>query len=294
MRKGWYDRKEIGRVTEDWVKENCTITDREMDLLHIINDRKLVRRDHLEIICDGYRYLSEKSRAKVLNRSINKLFNCMVLDKVHQKQAIGKGNKPAVVALDKAGSILLSIPHKRRIRHVKSVIRGKEYIFRELPPNFRHINGINQLEVDMIKFAHTLDDKDVGWLWRLENENHYQFYYNQEKMTVIPDVLFKFQCYGKMYSAYVEYDTGTEDKRMKKDFPTLKEKIIKYKRLYKSGQWEKDSKHFPRLFFITEDKKRVDWFNRRLYVEGFQNGSCAIHVDDWIPLLEKNVKEMKL
>lgn len=288
MRRGWFERNEIGRVTNDWVNENVRLTEREMQLIQIVNDRKLVRRDHLEIICKEYRYLTEQSRTKVINRSINKLFNCMVLDKAHQKQKIGKGNSPAVVAIDKAGSIILNQPHKRRIQHVRKVYKDGEYIFRLLPPNYPHIHMVNDLEVQLILFC---EENGYSYKWRLEKDNYYKFLYNQEKQLIIPDALMGIKINGKHLFAWIEADTGSEDKRMTKHFPVLQEKLLKYRKFKMSRLWEDEFEKFPLLLFITSDKKRINWVNKK--IEEYGLFGFAIMDYNWISFLEKLVEQLK-
>lgn len=264
-REHWYERVETKKVTKDWIKLNCKLTEREKELLPIIYERKLVRRDHLEIISPTYRKLG-KNRTSLLNRAIKKLFKAMIFDKVHERQEIGKGCNPSTVSIDRAGSLILGVPHKKRIIHRSTSLKGKEYISRSLPANFRHINGVNQLEVDTILFCEENNYEIVEW--KLEQPKSFQF--NDEKIVLIPDVLVVLKVNGHNLAFFIEYDTGSEGLR-EPEPKIIKDKILKYKR-YKSSQiWmaEEWQKHFsqsifPFLLFVSEqeDKRRVDFFNR--------------------------------
>lgn len=285
-REHWYEREEVKKVTGDWVKENCKLTPREEELLELVYDRKLVRRDHLEIISESYRNAGD-NRTILLNRAIKKLFKMMVIDKYHQKQDIGKGSIPATVAIDKAGSIILGKPHKRRIIQDKHSYKGVEYIKRRLPSNFRHINGVNQLEVDAIQICEKYDFHID--LWELEQPKTFSF--NGEEITLIPDVLLLLNMQGKYFAIYIEYDTGSEGVR-EKEPKVIRDKIINYRRFKGSNLWYNEHWQinfsepvFPLLLFVTEDKNRIVFFKEQADKLGIQ--SLAMHSNKFRVILEK-------
>jgi hypothetical protein len=279
-RRGWWEREEAKKVTKDWVDVNCTVTEREMELLEAVNERKLVSRNHLEIILPSYRYLSERSRTVSINRSINKLFHSMCLDKAHVKQKVGRGNAPCIVSLDKGGSILLEIPHKKRIIQNKVNVKGKEFIFRELPSNFKHINGVNQIEVDTILFC---EDNEADILkWRLEKP--LDFTYNGEKIVIIPDTFVQMDIKGNPLYAYLEYDTGKEDNRNVTNFPTINNKLRNYRKYKSSKLWEDYSPYFPVILFVTEDTKRINYFKEKCREYGLDG--YAIYHENFTKFLE--------
>lgn len=220
-------------------------------------DRKLVRRDHLEIISPSYRNTGD-NRTLLLNRAITKMFRCLCFDKIHERQEIGKGNTPSIVALDRAGSIILGVSHKRRIAHHTTIFKGQEYIERSLPSNYKHINGVNQIEVDTILFC---DDSNFEIArWGLEISRNYT--HNGEDVTFIPDVIAEIMIRGKKLLLFLEYDTGSEDLRNKAEFPTLYNKLVNYKRYYKSKIWGGEFERFPMILLVTEDDKRIPFFNK--------------------------------
>lgn len=263
-RESWYERVEIKRATKDWVDLNCKLTDRELELLKLIYDRKLVRRDYLEVISPSYRVLGD-NRGVILNRAIKKLFKLNVIDKVHESADIGKGNTPAIISIDKCGSMILGKPHKRRIIHRFSEHNGKTYVKRELPINHRHVNCINRLEVETILLCEEYECEIVDW--QLEKPN--SFIYGNENNTLIPDVLLILRVGNKKIPIYIEYDTGTEGIR-EKEPKAIKDKILKYKRFKSSKIWitqdwqsHFEQPLFPIVLFITEDEKRIDFFKRK-------------------------------
>lgn len=260
IKKGWYERVEEKKVTLDWLATNCNLTQRESELLQLVYQRKLVRRDHLEIISPTYRYI-QNNRTILLNRAITKLFRQMIFDKIHEPQKIGKGNTSAIVAIDRGGSILLNVKHKQRILHSKSKLNGETIVTRRLPSNYKHINGINQMEVNTILFC----NNNNHILGRWEHELSCNFINNQEKTTFIPDVLLEIAFNnGKTFLGFLEYDTGSEDSRNKNDFPTIGNKLRNYRRYFKSDLWrELDLKYFPVILLVTEDDKRIEWFNNK-------------------------------
>ncbi|AYP68231.1 replication initiation by nicking [Bacillus phage vB_BcoS-136] len=280
-RSGWYSRKEIQKVTLDWLKTNCRLTEREREILRIVQERKLVRRDHLEIICPSYRDLN--SRTRLINRAIRKLFNKMCLDKVHEEQKVGKGNTPCIVSLDRGGSLLLNVPHKKRISHEKKTIKGIDYIFRHLPTNFRHINGVNQLEVDTILFCEETGSEMLEWV----HEKPVKMVYRGETKTLIPDIsmCLRFNTEpSKPFYAFLEFDTGSENIRYKEP-PIIRDKIIKYKIYKLSKLWTDYYPYFPTLLFVTEDEGRINFFNNKCKENGI--AGVGIYHENYTKALHK-------
>ena len=259
MTSNWYYRNEIKRITRDWVEVNCKITAREKELLKLIYDRKLVRRDMLEVISPSYRVLG-KNRTRLINRSIKKMYLNMCLDKVHEPQEFMKGNLPATLAVDKAGSIILDKAYKPRLKKIEKKIRGEKYLFRQLPSNYKHINGVNQLEVETILFCE--ENKMELTEWTLEKA--IEVYYGRDRVNLIPDVLMKLEALYEpvnAFYAYIEFDTSSENIRYKEP-PIIKDKVIKYKKYKLSKIWEKDFNQFPVVLLVTTEERRAEFFNK--------------------------------
>ena len=288
-REHWYEREEIKKITADWVKENCKLTSREKELLPIIHDRKLVRRDHLEIISDAYRNAGS-NRTILLNRAIKKLFKMMILDKFHQRQEYGKGSFPATISIDRAGSLILGVPHKRRIIQDVSSFKGMDYVKRRLPANFRHINGVNQLEVDTILLCEQLGCMKL--LWELEKPK--SFKHNDSQIILIPDVLMVLDVGGRKLAAFIEYDTGSEGIR-EKEPKVLKDKILNYRKYRTSKLWEDEewqrffsAPTFPILLFVTDDEKRIEFFQHK--ADESKIKTISMHTTKYREVLKKLIE----
>jgi hypothetical protein len=281
-KESWWEREEIKKVTLDYIKTNCKITNRERELLQIIKDRKLVRRDMLEIISPSYRLLGS-SRTRIMNRSIKKLFKNMCIDKVHESQGYREGNTPAIISLDKAGSLILGINHRNRIKHVTRNINGVDCVFRQLPINYRHINGVNSLEVETIQCVEEERGEIINWIL----ESPITFHYGQEKISLIPDVKMSVKlCSGheKIFYAFIEYDTGSESIRQKEP-KIIRDKILKYRKYKRSRLWESIYPSFPIVLFVTEDEKRVDFFNKKCEENGISG--LGIFRENYIKVIKK-------
>lgn len=265
IKEGWYTREETQRVNLDWVRANCRLTSREIELIQIVHDRKLVRRDHLEIISESYRKTGD-NRTILLNRAIKKMYHQMIFDKIHEAQKIGKGNSPSIVAVDRGGSLLLGVTHKKRISHSKTTSKGIDYIVRSLPINYKHIFGVNRTEVDTILFCESSGSKMVRW----EHEVATEFTFNGEKILFIPDVFVELKLKDKQFLGFIEYDTGSENLRSKTDFPIIHSKLVNYKRFRSSNIWVNDYKYFPMILLVTEDSKRISYFNNKCEELGLQ------------------------
>ncbi len=275
----WYRREEIERINRDWVDINCKISKREYELLEIIRDRKLVRRDMLEVISPSYRQLGG-NRTRIINRSIRRMFKSMILDKVHEPQRFMEGNTPAILALDRAGSLLLNIPHRQRIKHVTNTVDGVKYIDRKLPIFYSHTNGVNQLEVETIMFCEVGSDRKVlEWV----HEKPVMLFYGQERLSIIPDIQIKLKLGRKHLCAFIEYDTGTESQRHSRPQVIL-EKIIKYRKYKLSKIWEKDYEKFPIIILVSTDEHRLLFWNKECKRNGLLG--LGIYHNKWRDFLE--------
>ncbi|UUV46158.1 replication-relaxation family protein [Bacillus phage vB_BanS-Thrax2] len=270
-------------MTLDWLKSNVKPTNRDMELLNIISERKLVNRSHLEIIAPSFRHLA-KNRTRLINRTIRKLFDSMCLDKVHEKQELGKGNTPSILALERGGSILLNIPHKRRIPQKKMLVNGEIKIERHVPLIYRHTNGINQMEVETILLCEKYGYEIKIW----EHEKSAIFKYNNEDIVFIPDVFVRLRIGEKEVDLFLEYDTGQENIRNKNNFPVIYDKIIRYKKYKKSMLWQNHSEKFPIVLLVTEDSHRIMHFNKNCKKHGVQG--FGVYHENYTKFLEHLAK----
>ena len=281
-RKSWFERETPEKITLDWTKINCKITERERELLDIINKRKMVRRDMLEIISPSYRHLGN-NRTRLMNRSVKKLYSNFCIDKIHEIQEFPKGNTPAILSLDRAGSIILGIPHKRRIKQNTNIKNGKKYVQRRLPSNYRHINGINQLEVDTILFCEENTTEIIQWV----HEKPQKLVYGQENVIVIPDIVLELKFnteQSRAFYAFIEFDTASENRGYKEP-PIIRDKVIKYKKYKLSRLWENEYDSFPMLLLVTEEEKRTAFFNKICKDNGMVG--LGVYFENYKKLLER-------
>ena len=282
-RRKWYDRQEIQKVTYDFIQSNVKPTIKDLEILKIVSERKLVNRSHLEIIAPSFRHLTN-NRTRLINRTIRKLFESMCLDKVHEKQELGKGNAPAILALERGGSILLDIPHRRRIPQQKMLVNGEVKIRRHVPSTYRHANGVNQIEVDTILFCQKYGYEIEIW----EHEKQASFTYNNEGILVIPDVFYRLKINNRSIDFFLEFDTGTEDRLSKRKLPVIYNKIINYLKYKRSNLWTNHSEAFPIILLVTEDDKRIPYFNAKCKENGMQG--FGIYHENYTKFMEHLAK----
>lgn len=190
----------------------------------------------------------------------------MCLDKVHEKQELGKGNAPAILALERGGSILLDIPHRRRIPQQKMLVNGEVKIRRHVPSTYRHANGVNQVEVDTILFCEENGYELEFW----EHEKHASFTYNNEEILVIPDVFYRLKINNKSIDFFLEFDCATEDRLSRRKLPVIYNKIMNYKKYKYSNLWTNHSISFPIILLVTHDSRRIPYFNVKCKENGIQ------------------------
>ena len=208
----------------------------------------------------------------------------MCLDKVHEKQELGKGNTPSILALERGGSILLNIPHKRRIPQKKMLVNGEIKIERHVPLIYRHTNGINQMEVETILLCEKYGYEIKIW----EHEKSAIFKYNNEDIVFIPDVFVRLRIGEKEVDLFLEYDTGQENIRNKNNFPVIYDKIIRYKKYKKSMLWQNHSEKFPIVLLVTEDSHRIMHFNKNCKKHGVQG--FGVYHENYTNFLEHLAK----
>lgn len=254
--KRW-EREEVAQVSRAWVDQNCRhrVTERDLQLARILVRRRLLRRDQIGVLVPGFRGLSKVDA--LVNRRLRVLFDCHVLDRAFPRVLPGCGSSQAVVALDRAGAILLDAPFKRLIRHEQD---RSGRIHRVLPLDYLHTLGVNDFEVSLVRWC--LASSVELLRWRVDFENVRRFQFNGERQ-LRPDgfgILRYPDGSGKAF--FLEYDTGSEDIRARNRFKKLTEKFKAYAAFKASGAWMQEDwarllRDFPLLVFLTEDARRV-------------------------------------
>lgn len=86
---------------------------------------------------------------------------------------------------------------------------------------------------------------------------------------LIPDILVALRIDGRVFVAFIEYDTGSEGIREIEPV-VIRDKIIKYKRYKASKLWHEeewqsyfDGTVYPMILFVTEESRRVEFWNRK-------------------------------
>ena len=239
---GRYERPEVKQITKQWVRENCHgVTERDMGLLKLLADRKLLRRDQLEIL------YPEFPSTDFLNKRLGILYKKHLIDKIYPTVGLGKGSSKQHICLDRAGLILLDI------EKFNKPIKTDKDNNKSLPLGWEHGVMINDYECRLRQFF----GASQSTILKYEVENPLP--YNETKL--IPDIFFLVKHEGKGYLFFIEVDLGTED------IPYVKRKIDSYVDYYTSRFWLKESwakvfktPTFPRVLFLTEDNRprRVD------------------------------------
>jgi hypothetical protein len=254
-----YERPEVKQITKQWVKENCyNITDRDMGLLRLLADRRLLRRDQIE------RLYREFPSTDYLNKRLNILYRKHVIDKIYPPVGLGKGSSKQHICLDRAGVILLGI--EKYNKPIKVDKDGN----RSLPLGWEHIVMLNEYECRIREFFNGVQDEVL--MYNVEEP----LYYNDTK--IIPDIFCLIKHNGKGYLFFIEVDLGTED------IPYVKKKIDSYVDYYTSRAWlqQKWSRvfkipTFPRVLIFTENNRPKRVNTLREYTKEM---SVRFHIDE--------------
>ncbi len=230
-----YERPEIKQITKQWVRENCkNITDRDLGLLNLIANRRIVRRDQIQTLYPVF------PSADFLNKRLKILYNKHVIDRIYPPVGVNKGSAKQHICLDRAGAILLGMEKYNKPIHIDQ--NGQK----ALPLGWEHRIAINEYECRTKKICGKLGAKAV----LIHTEKPY--IYNDTR--VIPDLTCVINHNNKGYVFFIEVDLGTED------LPYIKKKIDSYTDYYLSKTWLKEkwarifkNPKFPRVLFMTED-----------------------------------------
>lgn len=254
--KRW-ERQEVHQVTRQWVQENCqNVTARDLHLGRMLLKRRIMRRDQVQVLHPGFRDLANPEVQ--VNRRLRVLYDCHFIDRTFPQVAPGTGSSQAIVALDRAGAIMVGMPFKRVIRHQRDI---KGNIQRILPLDYRHTLAIHDFEISLLQHCFATGTELLRW--RIEHENQRRFMFGQE-YVIRPDGFGIVRLpNGKGKAFLFEYDTGTEDQRCRTTFKRLTAKLKAYAAYRDSGVWLQEDwgrmlKEFPPLIFLTEDKKRIE------------------------------------
>jgi len=226
-----YARPEVKQVTRQWVRENCkNVTDRDKELLKVIEKHRILRRDHIEIL------FPEFPSSDYLNKRLAILYKMHMIDRTYPQVGLGEGSSKQHVCLDRAGMILLdNETYNKPIRPDKS-----------LPLGWEHIVTLNDYKCRITQFF----KKIGGKVLYCELEQTCRF----SGKKLIADIILIVQHNKKGHSFIIEVDLGTEN------LPFLKKKIDSYRDYYLTKTWVGEpwarvfkTPVFPRVLLMTEN-----------------------------------------
>jgi hypothetical protein len=227
------ERPEVKLISKQWVRENCrNVTDRDLGLIKAVYQRRLVRRDQIEIL------YPEFPSTDFLNKRLTKLYKQHIIDRTYPPVGLGEGSSKQHICLDRAGAILLGIE-----KYNKPINPDKT-----LPLGWEHRIALNEYEC-IIRQTVKLLGAEIK-LYQVEQPHAYL------DTKLIPDINCLITCNGKGYLFFIEVDLGTED------IPYVKRKLDSYVDYYMSREWLKEPwarvfkiPTFPRVLFLTENKR---------------------------------------
>lgn len=254
-----YSRPEVKQITKQWVRENCQwVTERDMGLLKLLVECKLLRRDQIE------RLYPKFPSTDFLNKRLSILYKRHLIDKVYPSVGLGKGSSKQHICLDRAGLLLLDI--EKYNKPIKTDKDGN----RSLPLGWEHKVMINEYECQIREITKSLGGQVVSY------HTETPLPYNDTKL--IPDIFCLIKCNGRGYMFFIEVDLGTED------IPYVKSKIDSYTDYYTSRAWVRQSwakvfktPTFPRVLFLTENDRTKRINSIREYTKGL---SVRFFTDD--------------
>jgi hypothetical protein len=261
MMNSKYARPEVKQVTKQWVRENClNVTDRDLGLLKLIADRKLLRRDQIQALYPKF------PSTDFLNKRLKTLYQKHLIDKIFPQVGLGMGSSKAHICLDRAGIIYLDMEdYNKPIKTDKNGMRS-------LPSGWEHTVAINDYECRIKEFFQGEHSVILKYWTELPHP------YNDTFLK--PDITFLVKHKGKGFLFFVEVDLGTEG------MTQVKNKLDSYKDYYMSKRWINTewarlfkTPVFPRVLFFTEDgrQKRIDSLR-----EHIQDSSVRFHVDEHV------------
>jgi len=237
-----YYRPTVKKVTREWVRDNCKyITERDMGLIRLIKEHRILRRDQIE------RLYPEFASTDRLNKRLKLLYQKHIIDKIYPTVGIGQGSSQQHICLDKAGQILLDL------ENYSKPIYYTEQGARSLRQGWEHKVMLNEYECQIREVVKELGG--IITIYEVERRHNYL------DTRIVPDIFCFIKCNGKGYPLFIEVDLATETVQQ------LKDKTDAYREYFLSKSWLKQSwtkvfksPSFPRILLFTEEglSKRKD------------------------------------
>jgi hypothetical protein len=246
--------------------------------------------DQLEYFHPDFGHQSQSQH--LLRRDVNKLFEVYFMDKALKKSVVqwdGSTKKTMVLALGEAGSQFVGWPeYYKRIK----VQDGTAY----LPKTAHHTIRVHDMEIQTRELLKSMDIEVIAWAYECGNRivNHSNRL-NPDAFCMMLD-----KTNGKHYTSFFEYDTGKDDSGRRSKFPSLTQKIDRYKEIKDWNVWNakpisKESENkFPHIFFVTEEPKRFPNLPKVFNSRRLENTVCLqqdylIHLADFIQKMRSRV-----
>lgn len=250
------DREPIKYITKSWVQENVkNITKRDLELLKIIYENKIVTRDQLITLHPSFS--NKRQSVNIINRRLKVLYDNYCIDRVQPTVGIGEGSSQYHITLDRAGAILLGIENFRSI----VIYDPSSYPSKRLPMYYKHTIGIVDMKCTITELLREIEGEIVYWGLEEENKIHFKF---KKEFTLKPDVIAILRKNQNGFIFFYEHDQGTEFRNI------IKAKIEAYaayrlSNIWINQRWAKIMKvpTFPTLVILTAgDEKRIEWIEK--------------------------------
>ncbi len=220
------------------MKEKYKITKNKIEILKIIESFKFTPLAVLNLLCIEKKfYTSREAISRVLKQCV-------------KENLIGfyqYGNNSKAFYLRHLGGKVLSRELNVDIKHL-SIPQKKDNV--QLFALDHTIQNAN-LYVEVVRVLK--DYPDIKILeWRGEQNNRHLYEYSsystgrKVRRELKPDSYCMIEVSGNMFEIFIEYDTGTENRKK------LTEKFMRYFEYMSYGKWQDIYSSFPIVLFITE------------------------------------------
>lgn len=229
------ERQEVKQITKRWVMDNCTnVTERDMGMLKILANRRLLRRDHIQSLYPKF------PSTDYLNKRLSILYNKHIIDRIYPPVGMGKGSSKQHICLDRAGIILLGMDKYNK--PIQYDTEGNKSLFM----GWKHRIALNDYECRIREYCNSHDLSII----KIESEKDHPYH----NTKIIPDIFLFIKNNTKGHLFFIEVDLGTED------LPYVKDKMQGYVNYYMSKSWIREkwarvfkNPTYPQVIFLTEE-----------------------------------------
>ncbi len=240
------------------------LTERDIEILKIINDRRIVSRDHL-IYLSGLGCRSQSRN--ILNKRLRVMKELDLVEKTQPYCPPGQGSYQQLISLGKQGAKYLGIKWKP---YFKKIQNDKQQPVLEPPINYMH--QLHLVDIEII-IRQKCDESKFRIL-------HMKFEEDNKISGLVPDMFVVISKGNSGRPIYLEMDRGTES------YEYIRGKLEKYKNVMLLGEWVNQDwckifpePPFPYIFFVTTGtENRIIQINKMIKEVGM-NGEVS-HLRD--------------